>query len=106
METIRTEKLTLDEIQSVYSGKHGCACGCKGKHSYRSIVRSHGDLIRGYALDDEDVNDRIVARHLSTINAAIERGEATNGDGYVAFETETRTFVAYLIDAKLAAVLS
>jgi hypothetical protein len=28
--------VTTDQVMSVYSGKHGCACGCRGKHSYNS----------------------------------------------------------------------
>ena len=102
METTATKQLTPEEIQSVYSGKHGCACGCRGKHTYRSAFRDFGVQARGYSFGPDDVNDRVVARHLKTINAAIARGEALDGGNHVYFETESRLFVAYLVAPAVA----
>lgn len=31
--------IELDKVTSVYSGKHGCACGCRGKYTYASQTR-------------------------------------------------------------------
>lgn len=35
MKTIKLQlnKVPVDKIQSVYSGRPGCCCGCRGKHT-------------------------------------------------------------------------
>lgn len=101
-----TQQLDINDVLSVYSGRHGCCCGCKGKHTYREATQRLGRERRGYPVDDDEVNDSVVRRHLNTINAAIARGEAFEstwaGNGHVYFETETRTFIAYLTAAATA----
>lgn len=89
--------IELGAVVSVYSGKPGCCCGCRGKHTYASAHRELGGKRRGYAVDDDEVNDAVVHRHLNTINAAIERGEAEDGGTYVAYETVGRLYIAYLL---------
>ena len=91
--------ITFNQVQSVYSGKSGaCSCGCAGKHTYREDLKSRGKELRGYELDDDDCNDRVVQRHINTINKAIAAGEASNdGDGIVSYDNGKRVFVAYLL---------
>lgn len=66
------------QISAVYSGAHGCACGCKGKHS--SAPRS-------------------IAAVLRNMRKAVAAGTAEDidiSDGcYVAVETPTRLLIAY-----------
>lgn len=47
----------LSKITSVYSGRKGCACGCRGKYSYASAFKSERP---SYCEGDEWVNDRTV----------------------------------------------
>ena len=65
------------QISAVYSGAHGCACGCKGKHS--STPRS-------------------IAAVLRNMRKAIDTGAATAivvEKNYVCVKTETRMLIAY-----------
>lgn len=89
--------LKLEQVQSVYSGKPGCCCGCRGKHTYREDLVDQGQQLRGYSLSKSECNNRIVQRHINTINRALEedpeRVDIT--DDFVAYYTETRTYIAY-----------
>lgn len=90
-------RIELGSVVSVYSGKPGCCCGCRGKHTYASAHRELGGNRRGYAVDDDEVDDAVVSRHLNTINAAIDRGEAEDGGSHVSYETGNRLYIAYLL---------
>ena len=88
--------IQINEVASVYSGRPGCACGCRGKHTYASEHREASSKRRGYEIGDDEVNDKIVARHLKTINAALERGEATDEGGHIFYDAGGRWYIAYL----------
>ena len=47
----------LDQVSSVYSGRKGCACGCRGKYSYASAFKCERP---SYLEGDEGVSDRSV----------------------------------------------
>lgn len=47
----------LSKVTSVYSGRIGCACGCRGKYSYASNYKSARP---SYMTGDEGINDRSV----------------------------------------------
>ena len=53
-------EITLENVQSVYSGKPGCACGCLGKHTYPQSARGRGKEIRGYDIGEDEISDRTV----------------------------------------------
>ena len=57
----RIANMTTDDVQSVYSGKPGCCCGCSGIHRYNSK----------YAVDGEDINDKQVKKVLGIIRENI-----------------------------------
>jgi hypothetical protein len=58
--------LTKDDIMYVYSGKaYACCCGCSGTYRYNSKHIGAGSKDRGYAVDQNEVNDRQVLRVLS-----------------------------------------
>lgn len=95
--------LTPDDVMCVYSGKPGCACGCRGKYSYNSRHAAKGSERRGYAVDDEDINDREVKRILGLLQAnveavkVIEADDALDGRTIFAFDKhENRTYTVYL----------
>ena len=69
----------ISHVKSVYSGRPGCCCGCRGKHIDVGSKRS-------------------VARILANMERALECPDAqleVNSE-YVSVETETRLYVAYL----------
>jgi hypothetical protein len=47
----------LTKVTNVYSGRKGCACGCRGKYSYASAYR---DERPDYYEGDTGVSDRVV----------------------------------------------
>jgi hypothetical protein len=93
-----TSPITIDQVQSVYSGKLGaCCCGCAGKHTYRQDLADYGKELRGYDFSEDDLNDRVLKRHLNTINKALADGsDFVKVDDFGAvYETATRWYIAY-----------
>lgn len=66
----------LKGVSSVYSGKHGCACGCRGNHTS---------------------NPRTIKQIVGKIQQAVIDGHQLEvwPGVYFAVNTETRTYVAY-----------
>ena len=71
--TARLVAMTAAEVSSVYSGKPGCCCGCKGNHRYNSQHVVSASKNRGYAVTGSDINDRQVAKVLAVIQANVEK---------------------------------
>lgn len=87
--------LTTNDIQSVYSGKDGkCCCGCSGKHSYSLKFREQAGKHRGYKIDDDEINDRMVTRVLNIVKSA-DADILDLGDSYVAAALGGRLYIAY-----------
>jgi hypothetical protein len=65
--------IKFEDIISVYSGKKdkSCWCGCGGIHRTSTVSREAASKDRGYAYDDEDVNDRFVRKTLGLLQGAI-----------------------------------
>ena len=82
-EESRAQMDTLDasKVSAVYSGRLGCACGCRGNHS--STARSIQTVIRKMR------------------EAASEGRPVAITDSYYAVETDTRSYIAY-IDGRVA----
>ena len=96
MKTI--ELIDKSNVMSVYSGRPGCCCGCRGKHYYASALRGDATVKRGYSIQDDEVNDGMVTRVVNLINKAIEDGsEVEIKKDYYCLETESRWYIAYLI---------
>ena len=54
-------KIDTTKITQVYSGRQGCMCGCRGKHSYAEAFASRHGVYPGY--DNRDsISDRNVRR--------------------------------------------
>ena len=90
-------QVNKDQVLSVYSGAHGCACGCLGNHRYRADakLRALAAERRGYEISDDEVSERSVSFVVNKINKNWADAEVS-GD-MVVFETETRVYIAYLI---------
>ena len=92
----RMNKITLDEIISTHNGKAAtCCCGCAGTHSYPTdpLLRALAGYNRGYAIDDDEANDRKMANVLRKLNQNLT--EVEDEETYFSFETPTRLYVAY-----------
>jgi hypothetical protein len=66
-------EIKLEQVDSVYIGKPGrCMCGCSGNYTYTKANQEWSGKHRGYAVDDEAVNDKRVQYVISKIakNAA------------------------------------
>ena len=88
--------LEIEQVQSVYSGKDGeCCCGCKGKHYYASKYRTEAGKDRGYAIDDDEISDRMIKKVTKIINEA-NITDIDDGDSYLAVTIGTRLYIAYL----------
>lgn len=59
--------LTPTDILTAYSGKPGCACGCRGTYVVTQENRAEAEKDRGYAYLDEDVNPRQLKRVLKQV---------------------------------------
>jgi len=48
------------DITRVYNGKQGCMCGCNGKYTTNPRFKELVGKERGYAVDNDECNERIV----------------------------------------------
>jgi hypothetical protein len=84
-------------VQSTYSGKHGCCCGCLGTHRYASAHRKAGGRRRGLRIQDNEINDRSVAITVARMNKLIAAGgqRVRISPELVSVQTDTRLYIAY-----------
>jgi hypothetical protein len=74
-----TNVVNLDEVSAVYSGRHGCCCGCNGNHtSDPSRIKRTVNKMNKLAAEGATVDD-----------------QRKSGYGYIAVETPTRLHIAY-----------
>ena len=94
--TMMIQNLQPANVLSVYSGKKDrCCCGFAGKHSYASATRTEAQTSRGYAIGDDEVNDKMVTRVLRLIQA--HEGDVTIDDETcISVELGNRLYIAYL----------
>jgi hypothetical protein len=102
----KLQALTVDDLVKSYSGKPGCACGCRGTYAY---VVDDGGKERGYALGPEDVNPRRAEGYLRTIQRAhpdvvdlipaatspFADGPTSRAGDIWSVQTPTRLYIAY-----------
>lgn len=95
------QTITPAQVTSAYSGRPGCACGCNGTYWYAKAYQARSSKNRGYAVLDEEVNDRMVM----TIYNKIVKAMSTNAPGifgavegvFVAWEaSDKRTYTIYV----------
>jgi hypothetical protein len=66
-------KATPSDVLNVYSGKDGkCCCGCSGKYSYNSKRVEEGSKERGYTVDPEDCNDKMISKVLALMKGNLD----------------------------------
>lgn len=99
---IQIQNVTVADVLSVYSGKPGCMCGCRGSHRYNPEHRAEGAKRRGYAVDDGDVNARQVAKVLRTLQTTSEKIDVDKAGEWFSAEIDGRLFCVYLTRAAIA----
>ena len=103
-ENKKVEPITkIDNVASVYSGKPGCMCGCKGTYKYASKWREASSEDRGYKVNDEEINDSSVKLIVNKMNTLLETEayeEAERTDQYLFIDTGSRYYAAYFADYK------
>jgi hypothetical protein len=65
-----TAPIDKSKIKSVYSGRHGCCCGCNGNHRYASAFAEELSKERGYPVDVSDRSVSIIVNKMNRIIAA------------------------------------
>jgi len=68
-ELLIKDKVIHAFIQSVYSGKPGCCCGCLGTHYYTERLRKVASENRGYDIEDHEINERMIKKVVNLMNA-------------------------------------
>ena len=86
----------MRKVLKVYSGKAGhCMCGCSGKYTYNPELREEGGKDRGYAVDEDECNERTVKMITKKVykspNAVFDAGLA-----YV--DIGARTYAVYFAE--------
>lgn len=80
-----TSKIDVNKVSKVYSGRPGCACGCRGNYFSSSKFPSEGKV----------VNDKMVARVVKLFNDNLDKVE-DYGDGIFVYNpSENRTYTVY-----------
>ena len=88
------------QVSSVYSGRKGCACGCRGKYSYASHAL---ECRPSYLKGDDGVSDRSVKvimnrveKFLRDPNSHVESVMVDKGGEWIAVDMEhDQTYTVY-----------
>ena len=90
--------VTPEKVRSVYSGRTGCACGCRGNHRYHPEHVAEASANRGYAVTEDEVSKRSISIVLNKVKRA---SNAVVLDGNIlSFEDDSRDrlYIVYLTD--------
>ena len=73
----------VEDVLDVYSGRDGkCCCGCSGKYSYNSKRVDEGSRERGYRVDPEECNDKMIAKVLKLMKANLDMVEVLSPEHF------------------------
>lgn len=90
--------LQTNQIMEVYSGKVGrCCCGCSGKYYFNSEFIKEASKARGYEVEPDEINDKMVRKVIKLINQADESSLDKN-ETYVSIEIGERLYIAYYVE--------
>ena len=92
----------VSKVTNVYSGRKGCACGCRGKYSYAS---AHRDERPDYYEGDDGISDRSVRTIVNRVERIVRASKCESvmiaDDGYF-FAVDMhndRTYTIYFKDS-------
>lgn len=89
------------QVTKVYSGRKGCACGCRGKYSYAA---AHRDDRPDYYAGDEGINDQVVKTIINRVESYLrDRPEQVDrvhvDDDWIAVDlVNDRTYTIYFAE--------
>ena len=68
----------VSKVSAVYSGRKGCACGCRGKYTYASAFKAERP---SYVDPDSNdgVNDRVVRAMVAKVESFVRDGSNVEG---------------------------
>jgi hypothetical protein len=96
-------KKILDKsaVVSVYSGRNNvCCCGCAGTHYYNSKLQTIGTIQRGYKVENDELNDRMITKIVNLINNNPDKIDMEEAD-FVSIVIGKRLYIAYgIIEVK------
>lgn len=87
------QALTDEDILSVYSGRPGCACGCRGIHRYNPAYPAEGSKNRGYKVEPDEMNIGHVRKVLKIIKD--NAPDVERGSNNLAIETGGKHYIVY-----------
>lgn len=102
----RLEAVNLADVLKVYSGRPGCACGCRGKYTYSVAHRELGCTDRGYPVDPEECDNRTVKLIYNKMLRALREKrcrvvcDGTSGlgnEGCFAIDLEKRVYSLFVV---------
>ena len=66
---MKLSEVTTDKVMKIYSGRPGCACGCRGKYRYNPVNLEIGKKDRGYEVSDDEISATSVKNVLAKLQA-------------------------------------
>lgn len=84
--------ITLEDVESVYSGRPGCCCGCVGKHTYSSTCDA--EILQKYASGKS--NDKQVKRVFNILQENANRVNKCSDTCFFLDYTDKRVYGIYL----------
>jgi len=84
----------LQFVMSVYSGKPGCACGCRGTHRYNGTMLAEASADRGYAVTPDEVNHKQIKKVVKILLANWSFVQV-EGAEFAYAELDGRSYCAY-----------
>lgn len=94
MKTLKLNKIKVDKVMQVYSGRPGCMCGCRGNYRVASKYVAEANKNCGYDISD-CVNDVQVRRVVKIIEANAAAAEVY--PECVCVEVNGRVYAAYFV---------
>jgi hypothetical protein len=91
-------ELTTDDILCVYSGRSGCACGCRGIYRYNPDHKKEAqkDYSSTTILEKKDFNLNQIKRILRVFQENAERVESyPDSPGFVGLDLEDKCYTLY-----------
>jgi hypothetical protein len=61
--------ITPEQVYAAYSGKPGCACGCKGTYRYNPTMVEFASKNRGYEVTADEVNFNQIKKALKVVQS-------------------------------------
>lgn len=76
------DRITPDMVLYTYSGRAGCACGCRGTYKYNPAHQDEASAQRGYRVTNEELSRVAVQRGVTRIQCA-PAGDVEMLDGHL-----------------------